>query len=321
MRQILSRLGSAAGIALAFGLGSNAVAQTKTITIGKLDWASAIVEANILKIVLEREVGAKVQLQPATYVVQYEAMNRGKGDIDVDPETWYPNHANLMKRYVEEAGTVELNKKPYDTFQGICVTKMTADKYGIRSIEQLASAETAKLFGGKLWIGPQGWGSTNVERAKAHSYGYDNFFELTTGDETFNVAALDSAVRQNKPYVFYCAGPTYVFLQWQLIMLKEPPYDPAKWKYVPPDADPDWINKSTVGMAWPPGKAYIAFSKSLRMRAPAAADILSNAFFSRDDAQQWDYEVVVNKRDMEDVAKDWVAKNEDKIKQWLNPAN
>lgn len=316
----------ALALALTSGMAASVSAQT-TITIGKLDWPSAIVEAHVLKIVLEREIGAKVQLQPATYVVQYEAMNRGKGDIDVDPQTWYPNHAGLMKKYVDEAKTVELNKKPYDTYQGICATKYTAEHYGIRSIHQLASAETAKLFDtegdgrGRLWIGPKGWGSTNGERAKAHSYGYDNFFELTTLDETLAMQALDNAVRMNKPFVFYCAGPKHIFLKWDLVMLEEPPYDAAKWKMISPDADPDWIKKSTVGMHWPPAKSYIAFSKSLRTRAPDAANILSNTFFEQKDIAQWDFEVTVNKRPMEDVAKEWVSKNGDKIKQWLAPGN
>jgi glycine betaine/proline transport system substrate-binding protein len=300
----------------------SAFAQDK-VSIGVPNWPSGQATAYVLKAILETYSGTSVDTKPGNNAVIYEAMARGRGDIDVHPEARLPNHEALIDKYVNKEGTVKLAARGIPADQGICVTKKTADEHNIHSVEDLVNPENAKLFDtngdgkGELWIGGQGWGSTNVERAKAHSYGYDLFFELQTFDESLVLTQLDEAVLRGRPFVFACYTPNHVFAQHELVQLKEPPYDKAKWKFVQPDSDPQWVEKSSVGMAWPPSTLYIAYSKSLEERAPEATKILNRVTLTSDLISSWTKALVVDKRDPEEFGKDWVKNNGTTIEGWL----
>ena len=86
------------------------------------------------------------------------------------------------------------------SFQGMCVTKATAERTGVKHIADLADPDMAKDFDsngdgrGEIWIGASGWASTNVEKIRAKSYGYDETMELLEMDETLAMASVDAAV-------------------------------------------------------------------------------------------------------------------------------
>ena len=97
---------------------------------------------------------------------------------------------------------------------------------------------------GEIWIGAAGWASTNVEKIRAKSYGYAETMNLKEIDETLALAEVDNAVAQKKDIVFFCYTPHHMFALHELVILKEPPYDAAKWKVIQPTDDPDWLAKS-----------------------------------------------------------------------------
>lgn len=307
---------------MSVALGGSALAQEK-VSVGVPNWPSGEATAYVLKALLERYAGASVETKPGNNAVIYEAMGRGRGDIDVHPEARLPNHQGLVDTYVNKDGTVKLAAHGIPADQGICVTKKTADEHNIRSIEDLVNPENAKLFDtngdgkGELWIGAQGWGSTNVERAKAHSYGYDLFFELQTFDEALVLTQLDDAVLRGRPFVFHCYTPNHIFAQHELIELKQPAYDEAKWKFVQPDTDPQWVEKSSVAMAWAPSTLYIAYSKSLEERAPESVKILNQIELTSDLISSWTKALVVDKRDAQEFGQEWVKANGETIEGWL----
>ena len=309
-------------LALLLGLAGYAQAQDK-VAIGVPNWPSVKVTANVIKIIAEDNLGLEVELVPGTNPVIFEAMDRGKGDIDVHPEVWMPNQANLAQTYVEGKKSVEFSGFPYEAVQGMCVTKATKEKHGIKSVFDLANPETSKLFDtngdgkGELWVGATGWASTNVEKVKAHGYGYDEFFELTTIEETLVLAQLDDAVAKDRPFVFFCYAPHHMFQLHELVMLEEPAYDESKWKMVQPTDDPEWFEKSDVAVAWPPANLYVAFSKTLHDRTPEFVTLLQNVSLDSDLVSEWTFALVVDKVDVEDYAKEWVSANSDKVDKWL----
>ena len=158
------------------------------VVIGVPNWPSVAATASILKVVLEDNFGLEVELQNGTNPVIFEAMD--SGSMHVHPEVWLPNQTNLHDKFVKTRGTVRMNPNGVPSFQGMCVTKATADRTGIAQIADLADPDMAKNFDtngdgrGEVWIGASGWASTNVEKVRAKSYGYDETMELVEMDET-----------------------------------------------------------------------------------------------------------------------------------------
>lgn len=204
----------------------------------------------MLKIVIEDNFGLNVELQNSTNPVVFEAMD--SGSMDVHPEVWLPNQQNLHDKYVKTKGTVRMNPNGIPAFQGMCVTKYTADEYGVSKLSDLTDPEIAALFDtdgdgkGEIWIGAPGWASTSVEKVRAKSYGYDETMNLKEMDETLALAEVDNAVVQKKPIVFFCYTPHHMFALHKLVILKEPKYDASKWHVIHPTDDPDWLAKSSA---------------------------------------------------------------------------
>ncbi len=295
--------------------------QAADVVIGSPNWPSVQATAYILKVVLEENLGLEVEVQNGTNPVVFEAMD--KGSMHVHPEVWLPNQDNLHNTYVKEKGTVLMNPNGVSAFQGICVTKYTADTLGVSKITDLTDPAVASQFDsngdgkGEVWIGATGWASTNVEKVRAKSYGYDQTLDLTEMDETLALANLDAAVQQQKPFVFFCYTPHHMFSLHNLVVLEEPAHDPAKWVVYQPTDDPNWLENSTAGVAWKDANLHIHYAKSLEESQPEAAAILSKVKLSTDQVSGMVYSVIVDKVKLEDLAAQWVAENADSVDEWM----
>jgi len=292
------------------------------IVIGVPNWPSVAVTANVLKVVIEDNLGLDVELQNATNPIVFEAMD--KGSMQVHPEVWMPNQTNLHNTYVKDKGTVLMNPNGIPAFQGMCVPKFVAEELGVTKIEDLTDPDKAALFDsngdgkGEIWIGASGWASTNIEKIRAKSYGYSETLELLEMDETLALAALDAAVEQKKPYVFFCYTPHHMFALHELVPLEEPAYDAAKWNVIQPTDDPAWLEKSDAGVAWDLAYLHIHYAKALADSHPDVASLLANVKLDTDTVSAMTYALVVEKQDPAEFAKSWVAANEDAVLDWLS---
>ena len=104
--------------ASALALTMSAGVQAADVVIAVPNWVSATAMAHILKTVVEDNLGLDVELQNGTNPIIFEAME--KGTMDVHPEVWLPNQANLHQTYVKDKGTVGVDglSRPHaDLFQ------------------------------------------------------------------------------------------------------------------------------------------------------------------------------------------------------------
>ena len=290
------------------------------VVLGYPNWPSAQATAQVLKTIMEDKLGLTVELQNGTNPVIFEAMS--KGSMSAHPEVWMPNQANLHDKYSKE-GTVKQNPNGVASSQAICVTKDTADRTGIVNLTDLSNPEMAKKFSGDggakgdMWIGVPGWGSTNIEKVRAKAYGYAETMNLKELDETVALAEVDNAVKQKKNIVFFCYTPHYMFAMNELVMLKEPPHDAAKWKVLQPTDDPQWLEKSTVGGAWDTAYLHIDYATALEKSQPTAAALLSKVKLDTSLVSAFTKAIVVDKMDPAAFAKKWVAENGALVDSWL----
>lgn len=316
MKKLFGLLSAAAMMA-----GASMATMAADVVIGVPNWPSVAATANVLKVVLEDNYGLDVELQNGTNPVVFEAMDTGS--MHIHPEVWLPNQSNLHEKFVKTKGSVKMNPNGVAAFQGMCVTKMTADKHGVRKISDLTNPDIAKLFDtdgdgkGEVWIGAAGWASTNVEKIRAKSYGYDATMNLKEIDETLALAEVDNAVKQKKPLAFFCYTPHHMFALHELVILEEPKYDAAKWKVIQPTDDPEWLSKSSAPVAWDLAYLHIHYAASLESSHPEVATMLSKVKFDTDIVSAMTFALVVDKLDPADFAKDWVAKNGSLVETWL----
>ncbi len=309
-------------VAVAAVLSAAAPAYAADVIIGVPNWPSVRVTAHVLKVVLEDNLGLEVELQNGTNPVVFEAMD--SGSMHVHPEVWLPNQSNLNNKFVNERKTVMVNPNGVAGDQAMCVTKGTAERTGISELSDLTNPDMAKNFDtdgdgkGEIWIGAAGWASTNVEKVRAKSYGYSETMQLKEMDETLALAEVDNAVAQKKDIVFFCYTPHHMFALHDLVILKEPKHEEAKWNVIQPTDDPEWLEKSEAAVAWNTAYLHIHYAAKLEEEQPAAAEVLKNVKLDTDTVSAMTYALVVEKQDPEAYAKKWVSENGALVDSWLN---
>jgi len=135
--------------------------------------------------------------------------------------------------------------------------------------------------------------------------------------ESVMVATVGDSIAKDRGYAFYCYAPHAIWYMHDIVALEEPKFDPAKYVMVQPADDADWFEKSKVMSEDKLKEVHIAWSKSLEERSPAIADLLANIALDTETVSGWAYEISGKKRDAEEVLKEWVAANSDRVDGWL----
>lgn len=319
MRTNLKSLGLAAAIC-ALVTPSFAAEEVK---IGVPSWTGAQAIAHLLGAVVEMRIGGKVEYVPGNNATIFQAMDQGKGDIDVHPDVWLPNQESFTKKYVDGAGTVTLSSNPYEGNQGFCVSQQFGKANNITDIADLGRPDVAALMDsdgngkGEMWIGAPGWASANVNEVKVRDYGLLDFIDPIRAEESVKTARVKDSIAKGEGYAFYCYKPHAIWFMFDVQMLSEPTYDPANYVMVQPSDGPDWYTKSKVATKDALKKVQIAWSNSLADRSPAIAEFFSKFSLNADDVSGFAYEISGKGREPAEVAREWVEANPDRVDAWL----
>jgi len=286
-------------------------------------WTGAQAIAHVLGEIVTSRIGGTVEYVPGNNATIFQAMDQGKGDIDVHPDVWLPNQESFTKKYVDEAGTVTLSSNPYEGNQGFCVTKAFGEANSITDIADLGRPDVAALMDsdgnglGEMWIGAPGWASANVNEVKTRDYGLLDFIEPIRAEESVKTARIKDSIAKGEGYAFYCYKPHAVWFMFDVEMLTEPTYDPAKYVMIQPSDDADWYEKSMVASKDALKEVQIAWSNSLADRSPAIAEFFANFALTADDVSGLAYEISAKGADPADAAQAWVAANSDRVDAML----
>ena len=295
----------------------------ESVKIGVPSWTGAQAIANLLAAVVEMRIGGEAELVPGNNATIFQAMDQGKGDIDVHPDVWLPNQESFTKKYVDGAGTVTLSSNPYEGNQGFCVSKDFGEANSITDIADLGRPEVAALMDsdgngrGEMWIGAPGWASANVNEVKVRDYGLLDFVEPIRAEESVKTARVKDSIAKGEGYAFYCYKPHAIWYMFDVKMLSEPPYDPEKYVMLQPSDSPDWYEQSMVASKDALKNVQIAWSNSLAERSPAIAEFFERFALTADDVSGFAFEISGKGRGAEEVAREWVTNNTDRVDAWL----
>lgn len=312
------------GVSAAFLEASTVSAWAQeAVKIAEPNWASGRAIAGLIKVIIDDRLGGTSELVPGTNAVIFKAMDRGKGEIDVHPDVWLPNQANFTNEYVDTKNSVALSKNAYAGRAGFCMSKDFSEKHNIKSVFDLATPEAAALTdrdgdgNGDIWVGAPGWASTKANLVKVRDYGITNFFKPIQAEEEIATASINDAINKGEGYAFYCYAPHYNWFIFDMVMLDEPAFDPAGYKMIQPAEDPNWFENSKITTGDKEKSIHVAYSKTLESRVPAIAEFLSNIALDTETVNGWTHEIVVKKRDSQEVAREWIAANSDRVDSWL----
>jgi glycine betaine/proline transport system substrate-binding protein len=309
-------------VATGIFVGASSAAMAEQVNIGAPAWTGAQAIAHLIKEVVESRMGGQATLVPGNNATIFQAMDQGKGDIDVHPDVWLPNQQAFTDKYVKGTGNVALSDKPYEGKQSFCVTKDFSEKHGVTSIFDLARPEISKLMDsdgngkGEIWIGAPGWASANVNEVKVRDYGLLPFMEPVRADQAVMTTTVGESIKNGIGYAFYCYSPHAIWFQYDIVRLEEPAFDPEKYIALQPSDDPDWYDKSKVMTEDALKKVQIAYSKSLKDRSPAIAEMIANIHLDGETVSDFAFQIEGGKP-ADQVAKEWVAKNSDRVDSWL----
>lgn len=311
------------GVAAAISVMALPAFAAEEVKIGVPSWTGAQAIAYVLGEVVTSRIGGKVDYIPGNNATIFQAMDQGKGDIDVHPDVWLPNQQSFTKKYVDEAGTVQLSSNPYEGNQGFCVSKDFGKANNITDIADLGRPDVAALMDsdgngkGEMWIGAPGWASANVNEVKVRDYGLLDFIDPIRAEESVKTARIKDSIAKGEGYAFYCYKPHAVWFMFDVEMLSEPTYDPAQYVMIQPSDDADWYSKSKVATKDALKQVQIAWSKSLAGRSPAIAEFFANFSLTADDVSQLAFEISANGREPAEAAKEWVDANSDRVDAML----
>ena len=310
-------------LAAALGASANAAIAAEKVNIGVPSWTGAQAVAALLQAVVVDRIGGAAELVPGNNATIFQAMDQGKGDIDVHPDVWLPNQESFTKKYVDGAGTVVLSSNPYQGNQGFCVSEKFGSANNITDIADLGRPEVAAQMDsdgngkGEMWIGAPGWASANVNEVKVRDYDLLPFIEPVRAEESVKTARVKDSIEKDEGYAFYCYKPHAIWHMFEVYMLTEPAYSPEQYIMVQPSDSPDWYEQSKVATKDALKNVQIAWSKSLHDRSPAIAEFFERFALQADDVSGFAYEISANGREPSEVAREWIAANSDRVDGWL----
>ena len=282
-------------LGISFGHASAAPAcnEGKTVTFAGIDWESGAFISEVMKGILAKGYGCKVDSIPGNAVTLEQAT--ANGEIQVFAEEWVGRSQVWNK--AAAAGTVTAIGKtfvgasegwfvPEYVVKGDPARGIKPVAPDLESIQQLSDPKYVKLFAdpeepakGRFLNCPSGWGceGKNTARIDAYKLG-DTYVNFRPGTGTALDAAITSAYLQGQPALFYYWSPTALMGKFKFVQLKEPAYNEACWKEI---ADPN--GKRDQGCGFPGANVSYGLNAAFAKASPEVVAIFEKATFPLDD--------------------------------------
>lgn len=273
---------------LVAGTGCGGGAAGKEVTIALTPWSTTIPTTNIAKILLEEELGCKVNVQNADAGVTYSGL--ASGDIDVFLDAWLPHmHGDYMDKYgenIEDIGAVYTE----GVLGWVAPTYVEPDS--IAELNDYKDKFDSDGDGKGEIVGIEaGAGMMRTSKEIIDAYGLD--FELVEASEWAMMAEADKAIKENRWIVFLGWSPHWMFAKYDLKYLEDP-----------------------KGF-WTGDEVHVLVTEGLDKRAPEVVDFLKKFKVSIEDMNRMIYDIEVEKKDPVAVARAWIDEHPDEVKAML----
>ena len=283
-----------------------------TIKLAENSWTGSSINVNVAKILLEEQLGYKVEIVTIDENAQWPALS--SGDLSASLEVWPSGHADNVKKYIDEQKVVE-NLGPLGVVGKISwyVPSYVVEQHpelatweGFKKPEDVALFKTAETGDkGQFLAGDPAWVQYDEDIIKNLDL---NLQVVKAGSEQAVLAAVDSAYSRKEPILFYFWTPHSVHAKYKLTAVKLPDYSDSCYAKA---------KEGSVACDYPPDILFKIAWAGLKDKAPDAYQLLKNMKYTNDDQIAMLAQVDVDKKTAEQAARDWISKNEAVWKAWL----
>jgi glycine betaine/proline transport system substrate-binding protein len=286
----------------------------ETIRIAVNPWTGSAVNANVAKILLERELGYNVELVEIDENRQFPALARG--DLDASLEVWPSGHAEEIHRYIEgrrggflrDGGIVDVGELGIIGNIGWWIPT-----YLVEQRPELARYQGFKgnedLVGGEFTAGDPTFVSYDKEIIE--NLGLD-LKVVNTGSEDSLIQAIGEAYRRREPVLAYFYTPHWVHRKYDLTEVQLPAYDEACEEAARErdgeGYDCDYANDVLFKAVW----------LGLEDKAPEAFRFFEKFRYTTEDQQEIAFQVDSQGMSMREAAEQWINDNPDVWRAWLS---
>jgi glycine betaine/proline transport system substrate-binding protein len=285
-----------------------------TLRIAVNPWTGSAVNANVAKILLERELGYKVELVKIDENSQFPAI--ASDELDASLEVWPSGHAADINRYIEgrrggplrDGGIVDDGKLGIIGDIGWWIPT-----YLLKEHPELARWQGLKgnenLVNGEFLAGDPTFVSYDREIIK--NLGLD-LKVVNTGSEKALITAIDQAYKAKEPFLAYFYTPHWAHRKYDLTEVQLPAYD-EECEDAARDRDGegydcDYANDVLFKMAW----------LGLEDKASEAFDFLKKFKYTTDDQQEIASLVDSQGVSISEAAQQWIDDNPNVWRPWIS---
>lgn len=289
------------------------------VSIALLDWPSAQIKGYILAEIINEHTKLSATMIALSNTLAFKEMDDNNGAVDIHPELWIENNGDSIRRYVDAFGTVTIGNKSVIGSQGLCYTEFEKIGPSSLTITQLSTPKMTKKYDlsgdgkGDIWIGENGWASTEIEQRRLSSYGLDLHYNLHVFDSEVLDMLLERNNQKQLPSLFFCYYPDDVFMENNVHFIDDSVHNEKYWDAIIHSQNDSLPKKGT---SWPQTKIQIAYRSSLSDEQYELKTLLNRFFISNKELVRM-LALVKKGKSTEDVAKQWITLNRDTILEWL----
>lgn len=297
-----------------------------TVKIAELDWTGQLIDINLAKIILEEEMGYDVELIYADYAASWTAM--AAGDLHIGVELWPSSSQELMQEFLEEFGgngeiehlgpmgiigqstwyvpTYVIEGDPERGIDPMC-PELANDLLAFNDCKDLfATIETAPQG---RWVGCYVVGWLCHEELRLANLGLD-FQQVYIGSEVAAITEWDAAYSRGEAIVMSMWEPHWMHTVYDMTRVPLPEYTPeclGEVEGVEPTYACDLPQSVNFNMGNP----------DFLRENPEVAEFFRNFHLSNDQQAEMLLAIDIEERPLDEVAREWIAENEDVWRAWI----
>jgi glycine betaine/proline transport system substrate-binding protein len=286
--------------------GGDGGASCGDLRIAVNPWTGYVSNAHVIGQVAKEKLGCNVTYPDVKEEVGWQGM--ADGSIDTIVENW--GHPDLVKKYIDDAGTVEdAGLTGNDGIIGWYVPPWMAEKYpditNWENLNKYADLFKTSESGGKgqLLDGDPSYVTNDEALVKNLKLNYQ---VVVGGSEAALIQSFRSAEENKTPLLAYFYEPQWFFDELALVHVDLPKYTEGC------DADP-----AKVACDYPPYALNKLISTKFADSGSPAVDLIKNFTWTNEDQNLVSKYIAEDGMDPDDAAQKWIDDNPDKVDAWL----
>ena len=289
----------------------NVPESTDPIKVINNDWTGQLFSTAIVGGLLE-EMGYNIEYVSAGALPQHPGI--AQGNLHLQTEVWTNNVGDLYPDLVEKGDIVVVGNLGLEPKEGWIYPPYMEEKCpGLPSYKALfecqqAFANASTFPKGRLITYPADWGTRSRDLVASVNMPFE---PIPGGSEGAMMAELKSAYAAEEPILMMIWQPHWIFADLDLNWVE--------WNKIEGECVEESQEKETA-CGFQQAEVHKVVWGGFEKKWPAAYKMVSNFTLTNEDENWAIFEVDNNGRDVKDVAKEWLEKNESLWKGWIKTA-